>query len=185
METINFFTEIKPVSTIFHVLSAVVGMGAALMGDFLFNFYSKDKILNQTEIQTLNVLSKIVWYGLLLLLISGLMLFFSNPDRYLSSDKFLAKMTILVVLVLNGFFLSKEIWPRLTKKGFLTDRKERKTRKIAFACGTISVISWISVLAFGVLNSVNFSYVGILAIYALILVFGIIVSQYIEKKKLD
>ena len=75
METINFFTEIKPVSTIFHVLSAVVGMGAALMGDFLFNFYSKDKILNQTEIQTLNVLSKIVWYGLLLLLISGLMLF--------------------------------------------------------------------------------------------------------------
>jgi len=94
-------------------------------------------------------------------------------------------MTILVVLVLNGFFLSKEIWPRLTKKGFLTDRKERKTRKIAFACGTISVISWISVLAFGVLNSVNFSYVGILAIYALILVFGIIVSQYIEKKKLD
>jgi len=182
MESINFFTEIKITSTILHVGAIVIGMGAALMGDVLFNFYSKDKKLNQTEIKTLNLLSKIVWIGLLLIALSGIMLFFSNPETYLSSDKFLAKMSILVVLIINGYFLSKKIWPRLARSNFLTDAHERTNRKTAFVCGAISIISWICVLILGILHTAPLPYARLMFIYGLILAVGIPIAIIIEKK---
>lgn len=183
MEITNFFSEIKTISTILHVGSAVVGMGAALMGDLLFNFYSADKKLNRTEIKTLDLLSTIVWFGLLALALSGIMLFLSDPARYMASEKFMAKLTILAVLVINGFFLSKKIWPRLIKAGFLTDKKERRTRRIAFACGTISVVSWVSVLVLGILDRAPLPYPYLIGIYVFILFCGINVALRIEKKQ--
>ena len=182
MEGTNFFLEIKTFSTILHVGSAVIAMGAALMADFLFNFYSKDKVLNRTEIKTLNLLSGVVWYGLLALVISGLMLFFSDTAKYIASVKFLAKMSILGILVINGFVLSKVVWPRLSHKNFLTSSKERKTRKLAFALGTVSVVSWSFVLILGVMSRTWLPYQGVMAIYLLVLLVGIPISLALEKK---
>jgi hypothetical protein len=57
MESIElFFGKYKIPLTVLHVLSVVLGMGAALVSDFLFNFYTKDKALSKTEISTLHIL---------------------------------------------------------------------------------------------------------------------------------
>ena len=45
METIEFFQYIKTPATVLHVVSVVVGMGAALVSDVFFSFFSADKRL--------------------------------------------------------------------------------------------------------------------------------------------
>lgn len=185
MELITFFASVKVPVTVLHVLAVIVGMGAALMSDILFNFYTKDKRLDGTEIRTLKILSSVVWYGLIVICLSGAFLFAGNPEKYLASHKFLAKITILAVLLFNGYMLNAFVWKRLIKPGFFTAVKESRTRKIAFVGGAISVISWLAVCALGVLDKSPASYLVIVGMYALVVVFGSIVAVILENKEFE
>ncbi len=176
LEFAEFFTEIKPLSTIVHVFGAVCAMGAALVSDALFTFYAADRKLSRMEVRTLAILSRIVWYGLFIIAVSGVAIFLSDPTRYLLSAKFLVKMTITAILVINGAVLGSFVSPHLMHKGFLTARRESSVRYVAFACGAISVISWISVLSLGILDSVRSSYGALMGAYAAILSIGIVSS---------
>lgn len=128
------------------------------------------------EIRTLAILSRIVWYGLFIIAVSGVAIFLSDPTKYLLSAKFLAKMTITAVLVLNGAVLGTLVSPHLMHRGFFASRREASVRAIAFACGAISVISWVSVLALGVLDTVRSSYGSLIAMYGVVLSIGIVFS---------
>ena len=185
MEFSEFFQNIKIPITILHILSVVLGMGSALVSDLLFSFFSKDKKLNKTELATLSILSKVVFYSLFVIVGSGLALFLANIERYLYSPKFLAKMSVLAILLINGYLLNKYVWPHLLNKNFFTLKKEHNIRRLAFACGAVSVISWISVLTLGVLNSLPMSYLAIMSAYLLIILFGVTVSLWVEKRELD
>jgi hypothetical protein len=186
METvINFFANIKIPVTIVHVISVVIGMGAALLSDILFNFFAKDKKLNPTERKTLEILSSVVWISLIVIILSGLALFASNPEKYLESPKFLAKLTILAILLINGFVLNAYVWKRLSKPGFFTAKRESGTRKIAFAGGAISVISWLSVCVLGVLDSSPVGYSVIIALYVCVLGIGIPTALLIENREFE
>ncbi len=185
MELVEFFQNIKTPATVVHVISVILGMGAALMSDVLFSFFSKDKKLNKTEIFTLSILAKAVLYGLVLIIFSGIIIFFSDVEKYISSAKFLAKMTILIILVLNGYLLNKYVWPHLLQKGFFTNKKERGLRKLSFICGAISVISWLSVCTLGVIDTLSISYTLLLSIYIAITLFGVAVSLLVEKKEFN
>lgn len=185
MELIEFFQDIKIPSTIVHVISVVFGMGGALVSDILFNFFSKDKKLNATEMSVLSILSKLVFYSLILIAISGFFIFLSDIEKYTHSVKFLAKMSILLILLINGYVLNKHVWPHLLNKNFFVVKKERSIRKMAFVCGAISVISWLAVCTLGILDSLKMSYASILSIYGLIIMFGITVALLIEKKEFN
>ncbi len=185
METIDIFQYIKNPAIVVHVLSVVLGMGAALVSDILFNFFSKDKKLNETEISTLSILKNIVFYGLILIVLSGGVIFLSDVEKYASSEKFLAKMSILLVLLVNGYILNKYVWPRMLREEFFTSVAERNTRRVAFACGAVSVISWVAVCTLGVLNRLAMSYQFIIASYLAIIAFGVFVALIIERKELN
>ncbi len=167
--------------TVAHVLAAVFAMGAALASDVLFNFYRADKKLSRMELRTLAILSRFVWYGLIAVIVSGVALFLSDVDYYLASVKFLAKMTIVGILIVNGIILDRFVWRHLSHTGFFVSRREKTMRRVAFACGAISVISWVSVLTLGVLDSVQFSYGAVMALYGGIVAVGIIVAFIIER----
>jgi hypothetical protein len=181
----EILTDFKIPITVLHVISVVFGMGGALMSDILFSFFSKDKKLNPTEISTLSILANVVFYSLFLIVLSGLMLFFTNPDKYMDSTKFLAKMSILGILLINGYVLNKYIWSHLIKKGFFVLKEEKNMRRVAFVCGAISVISWLSVCALGVLDSLNMAYTTIVSIYIVIIIFGTLVALLVEKRELN
>lgn len=180
MELIAFFNQVKIPMTILHVVSVVCAMGAALGSDILFNFYSTDRKLSRMEINTLAMLSKVVWWSLIAVIMTGIGIFTSDARHYLASTKFLAKMTIIGILTINGFVLDRFIWPRLIHSGFFTVKRGKWDRRIAFICGSISVISWISTLSLGVLDNVRSSYGTIMAIYSIILAIGITASLAIE-----
>ena len=185
MEVIDIFQMIKIPATVVHVIAVVLAMGAALTSDILFSFFAKDKDLNPTEISTLSILSKIVLGGLIIVGLSGAVLFLSNIEKYSHSAKFLAKMSILAVLLINGYVLNKYIWPHLLKKDFFIAESERNTRRIAFACGAVSVISWLSICTLGVLDRLPISYTVIMSMYLAVIIFGIFVALVIEKRELN
>lgn len=185
MEIVEFFQYIKIPVTVIHVIAVVFGMGGALMSDILFSFFSRDKKLNPTEISTLSILKKVVLYALIIIILSGVVIFLSDVSKYINSVKFLAKMSILLVLVINGYFLNKYIWPYLLNKNFFILKRERNIRRLAFACGAISIISWLSVCALGVLDSLNFSYSFVILTYVCITSFAVTVSLIVEKRELN
>lgn len=185
MEITEFFQLTRVPATVVHVISVVLGMGAALVSDLLFSFFSKDKKLNTTEFATLEILSKVVLYSLVLISVSGVFIFFSDSGKYLESAKFLSKMTILVILILNGYLLNTYVWPHLLQKNFFTLKRERNVRRLAFVCGAVSVISWLSVCALGVIDGLNMSYLLIISIYLIFIAIGSVVALLVEKREFN
>ena len=185
MEIEAFFQTIKIPATVIHVISVVFGMGSALTADALFSFFSKDKKLNATEIKTLSILAKIVFYSLWIIVLSGIALFLSDVPRYSHSVKFLGKMSILLILVINGYALNKYVWPHLLNKKFFIETKERAVRKLAFVSGAVSVVSWLSVCILGVLDSVSISYEVLMGTYGIVIGSSIFVALAIEKKEFN
>ncbi len=185
MDISEFFQLTKAPATVAHVISVIFGMGAALVSDLLFSFFAKDKKLNSTEFSTLDILSKVVLYSLVFISISGIFIFFSDVDKYLNSPKFLAKMSILVFLLVNGYLLNRYIWPHLLNKNFFTLKKERNIRRLAFVFGAVSVTSWLCVCVLGVLDKLNMSYSFIMTIYLGFIVVGSLVALAVEKKEFN
>lgn len=185
MDIQEIFQFIKVPMTIAHVLSVVLGMGAALVSDALFSFYSKDRELNDTEISTLSILSKIVFYGLILIALSGVGLFLSDIEKYTNSVKFLAKMSILSILLVNGYFLNRIVWPHLLSRNFFVADEERGVRRLAFACGAVSVVSWLAICALGVMDSIKYDYLMVMLAYAGITIFAILVALIMERIELN
>ncbi len=181
MEILDIFQLIKVPMTIAHVLSVVLGMGAALVSDALFSFYSKDKKLNETEIYTLSILSKIVFYGLILITITGTCIFLSDIEKYINSTKFLIKMSILLVLLVNGYFLNKIVWPHLINDNFFVADDKRNIRRLAFACGAISVISWLAICSLGVIDSIKYNYPTVMFAYIIFTILGILFALVVER----
>ncbi len=182
---VTFFSLVKIPATIIHVISVVIGMGAALVSDILFTFFAKDKKLNMTEQKTLEILSRVVWVSLAIISISGIVIFFSDPARYMESSKFLAKISILIVLVVNGIVLNLSVWKHLLRPGFFTSKKESTFRKVAFTGGAISVISWLSVCALGVLDSSPVGYKTLMIGYFCLITVGVVCSLYVESRKFE
>jgi hypothetical protein len=184
-ETIEFFSKYKTISVILHVLSVIVGMGAALVSDILFNFFIKDKKIQHHENKTLFVLSNIVWASLFFIVLSGLMLFLSNPVKYIDSTKFLVKITIVGVIIINGYLFWRVIHPALRKINF-TDtnihHKYVRLRKMAFALGAVSVISWLSAFILGMLKNIYISYWQAIIGYIVVCLCGVLASQLMDYK---
>ena len=182
---IEFFESVRVPATVAHVLAVVFGMGGALMCDLLFTFFSRDKKLDKTEINTLTILRSVVAYGLLTIIISGAFVFLSDTEKYMASAKFLAKMSILAVLILNGYLLNKYIWPHILDRAFFTLKKERNIRRLAFASGAVSVTSWLAVCALGTLKKVTMPYSEIMLIYLGVVTIALLCALYLERRELE
>jgi len=176
--TAIFFTEYKQIFVIGHVFSVVCGMGAAIVSDVLFNVYIKDKKINPTEHATLEVISRIIWGSLALIVLTGVALFLSDPVAYANSDKFLLKVAIVAVIM---------FW-KITHKSLkhinFTDtdinNKYVRIRKLSFAFGAISLVSWFTVFILGSISSIPVSLAVGAGIYAVIILLAIIASQVME-----
>ena len=182
-DVIRFFSEYKHISVIIHVLSVIVGMGAALISDILFNIYIHNKKIEKNENQTLQILSDIVWVSLCFIVASGIALFLSDPMTYGYSVKFLVKMTIVGVIIINGYLFWHLIHPSLEKINF-TDtnihHKYVKLRKLSFVLGAVSLFSWLSAFVLGMLGNISLTYLEAIAGYILICFGGILFSQVVE-----
>lgn len=180
MEPIQLIADYKYAFVIIHVLAVVTGMGAAIVTDILCLRFGFDKTLSRFEVSTIRFLSRVVTVALALILLTGAMTFLSNPEGYLASVKFLTKMTVVFVLVVNGYLLHRYIFKHIGDARILTSPNARALRKLGFALGAISIVSWVSALALGILLHIPVTYDTAIAIYAGVLVVAVLISQVLE-----
>ncbi len=182
MDLTEFFGEYKSYAVMVHVVSATLGVVVALGADILFTFYGRDRRLSAREIRRLDATSKIIWALLAIIILSGLAIFLSDPLTYAASAKFLAKMTIVAIITLNGYVLWRLVQPSLKNPGLLTSARARPVRRLAFACGAISLTSWLSAFSLALAKDTILTYSQLMSLYGVIILAAIIVALLVEYK---
>jgi len=152
---------------IMHVIGTVLGVGAATFAEIHYTRFNSDDIITDDERRTLATTYTVMRTGLFLLVISGfgflLYLRLTEYTDLLTSATFLAKMTVVGVLVGNALLLQARIMP--------------------LAIGAaVSLTSWYAALVLGVLRDTNASYFEILLYYAVAVVLVALSLRWIRAR---
>lgn len=142
-----------------HIGGAILGAGGAFVSDMLFFRSIRDRQISTSEITSLLRGSKVVWTGIAILILSGILLFLEDPSKYLHSSKFLAKMTIVSIITANGLVFQRIHIPYLRQ---YTDQDLPVSLVVS---GALSGVSWVSALLLGLAKNVPYSYGTIMTVY--------------------
>jgi hypothetical protein len=167
------FLDFKTIFILVHVFGAVLGAGGAFASDAMFFSTIKDGRINNQELRFLKLGGKLVWAGLIVLVVSGFFILFSDLEKYLSSTKFLAKATIVGVIIINGVIFHRIHIPHIQGHlgiKFSESRTFMKKASFLLASGAISVVSWVSTLILGTLKYVPYSYISIMTVYVFLVI---------------
>src|SRR3989338_3120849 len=169
-----------------HFLGVALGLGAATITDIFFFKFLKDFRISEWEAEVMRTLSQIIWFALALLVLTGLGLYLPVAEELNQSAKFLVKMVVVAVIIINGAFLNLLVAPKLVKISFGEKHRHatgelHHIRKIAFALGAISIVSWYSAFILGMLRTLPIEFSSLLLIYLFILGGAIIGSQFMER----
>jgi len=171
--------------TIIHLVGVAVGLGGALFSDFLFFRSVKNGVLSLPEVRLLHFGGTFVTTGLLILVFSGVALFFQDPARYMESSKFLSKMAIVAVISLNGAIFHSVHLRTLRRLAGVRLRDSRIFKKASlglFASGAVSVVSWLSALVLGSLRQVPYSMLEIMYVYIVLVTLSVIASFFMRSR---
>jgi hypothetical protein len=174
------FIDAKTLFIILHIFGAILGAGSAFLTDAMYFTVVKDKIITDSELRFIKLGSTMVWGGIFLIIISGLLLFSLDPEVYLNSNKFLAKMTIVGILVINGLVFHFEHLRTCAEhigEHLPSSKVWRSKSIILYASGAISVVSWISTIILGVFRGVPYNYSTIMLVYLLVLAVALLVAM--------
>jgi len=169
--------EFKKYTAVFWILQDIVQSNPE---EYLNIFSKKEK-------EIMDTLSQIIWFGLAVLLLSGIGLYLPNASALNATPKFLVKMIIVCIIILNGAVMNILIAPQLVKLSFKSLAKKKNTRlillrRLSFALGVISITSWYSALILGVTpKDVPIPFLGILSLYIAALIVAILCSQFYER----
>lgn len=183
IDLVRVLVEYKAVLVMIHLLGVTLGLGGATVTDYFTFKALRDYKISDDEARTMHSFSEIIWAGLVLLYVSGIGLYLTDPAMYSQSPGFLAKITAVLVITINGIILNLYISPRMSQMDFLSKITPSgiPIRKLAFALGAISFTSWY--VAFGIAmlkNMMPFTYNQYLIGYLLVLISAVIGSQVIE-----
>lgn len=177
---------LQPAIIGFHLLGLAIGLGGATVADFFFFKFLRDLRISHFEANMLKHVSQVIWGGLGILVVSGAGLFLANPTELMASDKFMVKLIVVGVIIINGAFLNLYITPKLVHISFGDPHRHHKgelrmERRIAFALGAISVSSWYSAFVLGLLPFSPLPFWQLLGVYAAIVFVAVSGSQIVEK----
>lgn len=164
---------------ILHFLGLVLGLGAATVLDFHL-MRRRHQMVTADMADFVEQTSRLVAIGLGLLWLSGLgfLLHYANFDpEKLTNPKVWAKITIVMVLTINGGFIHYVVLPYLrasTGYGFL-ERLSPGRQQLFIAIGVLSGISWYIPLLLGSMPQLNFVVPAglILSLYGIVLIISI------------
>jgi len=177
----TFFQNIKPIILIIHAISAAVALGGTLVGDIFFFHFARNYTISAYEERILRILSGVLWFALVGLIISGVGLYLSAPDVYNESAKFISKMVLVIIVILNGIVLNVLVTPRLKMIAFdkELDREHHIAwlRQLAYASGFISLSTWLIIFILGSVATIPVTVGVFLLGYIIFEIIGIIGSQ--------
>jgi hypothetical protein len=185
MDFLGTFDQ-KTISTIFHIFGVALGAGGAYVSDAIFFSSIKDEKISKTEMRFITIGSTFVWVGLALLILSGIGIFLVDTEKYLDSGKFLAKMNIVFVILVNGIVFHSSHLPRIRRHvdhHFPSSDEFMRKKPLLIISGAISFTSWSFALVLGALNKIPFSYSTIMSVYISVILVAILCAIALFKEK--
>ena len=182
------FVDLKTIYTILHLFGVVLGAGGAFVSDGIFISTIKDERITKTELRFIEVGGRMVWVGVGILLLSGALLVSTDVAGYLASSKFLVKMAIVGVIILNGIFIHRVLRPCLEEhQGELLSESPLFTLHAPQLVlgGVISMVSWISTIILGSLRGIPYTFTEGMIFYVAALLLGFIFALFFHRKLLD
>lgn len=167
---------------ILHNIGFILGVGSATVTDVLFFRSIKDGTVSAEEKGTMDTLTNIIWVGLAILVVSGLALFIPEQARLAVSSKFLLKVVVVGVIIINGLLLNMFVAPYMRRLSFEGTVPARKFRRLAFALGGISFTSWYLAFFLGSLRKIHLVFWHALLGYGILLLAVVVGSQIMERK---
>ena len=183
---ITLLSDYKSPALFAHLIGFALGVGGATVTDVFFFRFLKDFRISENESETMKVVSEVIWFGLSLVVLSGLALYLPRAEELNASPKFLTKMLAVLVIIVNGAFLNLLVSPKLVKISFHIKHEHRDgelhlLRRVSFAMGAISLTSWYSVAILGFLKFSPLPFKELLSLYVSLLVVAVIGSQLLER----
>ncbi|WP_199720936.1 hypothetical protein [Azospirillum cavernae] len=180
-----------------HFIGLVLGLGAATLLDLML-FKRRKEPLTDDMVATVEMFSKVVFFGLALLWISGVgfLLHYAQFDpQKLANPKVLAKIVIVFILSINGFFIHSLVLPHIRANvGWPCLAQLNRGRRWLFcSIGAVSAVSWYAPLLLGAVPQFNFVVptLTILTGYAIILSLAMLAAivsllpQHAPQNRLD
>lgn len=157
-----------------------LGIGASALSHALFLFAARDGRISKDEFALLSLSRKTIWVALLLYGFSGIGLFSLAYESMLSLGIFYASMTIAAILGVNEIVFSFRHLPRIR------DVKDGGIALDAFLLesGVVSVVSWVFLMFHHVIYRTDIGYFAFMALYTLVLAFGMLVTWVIRRKSI-
>ncbi len=178
------------VALIIHLIGFALGLGGATLSDILFFKSIRAGKLSGSELAILTTLSRVIWIGLGLLIVSGLSIFaiiYAERDSLpmLASPRWQAKLTLVAIVLLNGFIFKYYIFPFLRLNAgqpVSLQTLGSKLWRLAIT-GAISIVSWYSILIISTLpREFQPPYWNFMAVWIVLVVLGSIASRYLLKR---
>lgn len=182
----SLLAEYHDLIAVFHVFGVALGLGGATIADILFFKFLKDFRISEWEADVMRTLSQTIWFALAILILTGLGLYLPEAEELNQSAKFLAKMIVVAVIIVNGAFLNLLVAPKLVKISF-GEKHEHQSgelhheRKIAFALGAVSIVSWYSAFILGIARQAPLDFWPLILTYILLISGAIVASQIVER----
>lgn len=180
--------ELYTAVIVLHILGAVIGIGTVTINDLQFFRAIGDRDLGVAYQKSAEFYSKLIKGGLGLLVLSGFYFMFSKPVLW-SSEKILAKLGLVVILVMNGFIINFIFQPKFAElKAEDWSKKSLKLKELTISrlpLDVISIVSWYAVLFLGAVGRQPWKATQIIISYILLLVAAYIITRVIIKKRLN
>ena len=169
----------------FHLVGFALGLGGATISDIIFFQALHRKLITEDRFALLMTISKIVWTGLLILIVSGATLFAliyaeQGSLPLLNSPRWQAKLTLVAIVLINGLFFRFSIFPRLkaiTNQPLSISNIGPSMWKLAIS-GSISIASWYGIMIISLLpRTVRPPYWEFMGIYIVIVLAGILIGK--------
>lgn len=145
-----------------HFIGLAAGLGGATMLDLLLLRFFVTGPVSAERAAVVEFAARVVDAGLKLLWLTGfgfLLLYALSDPLKLQNPKVHAKLMVVLILTLNGFFIHAVILPHLRRQAGrpLFQGMGRMQRALFAASGAVSAVSWYTPVALGVFSQLNFA----------------------------
>lgn len=171
-----------------HVFGAILGVGTVIVHDLQLLRAIGDKDIGVAFQKSSHFFGKLIQTGLALLLISGIYFMYAKPALW-GSEKILAKLGLVVILIINGFVINFVHHPRFSS--IKPDDWQNKSPALKKLISTrlpfdvISVTTWISILFLGAVGRQTWSVAQIATGYVVLLLLVYVTLYAILNKQLN
>ncbi len=174
----------RAILRIFHFIGLTLGLGAATLLDLMVFRFFLGRVMTDQRVEVFEFLADLVSVGLKLLWVTGLgflLFYWMYEPVKLGNEKVWAKMVIVGILTINGWFIHRTVIPFMHGQIGRTMLEGVPFRKkfVFVTMGMISFVSWYGPVIIANLPQLNFAVpmVQILIAYGVVLLSVMVVAH--------